>query len=87
MTAQEQIRNLALRESAEFILACYNPGELTSWINGEISDDEFFDHWETSLEEAYQFKTTSKIVELIDYLQGRFEYAIKEANRIQNENN
>jgi len=84
---KEEIKNLLLQASAEQHLAEFDQEELTAWMKGEMSDEEFFESENTCIWEPFQFEDPDSMSGLVWNLYETLRNLVERANRIQNENN
>jgi hypothetical protein len=84
---KEEITNLLLQASAEQHLAEFNQEELTAWINGELSDVEFFESENTCIWEPFQFEDPDSMSGLVWNLYDNLKHLVERVKEIQDENN
>jgi hypothetical protein len=84
---KEEITNLLLQASAEQHLAEFNQEELTAWINGELSDVEFFESENTCVWEPFEYEDSGSMSQRVLDFYDTLKHLVERINKIQNENN
>jgi hypothetical protein len=74
-----ELNKLALRFATLQVISVFDNAELDAWLDGKLTDEEFFESDNTGLWEPFEDYSTDSIVEMVDDIQtsyiGFYHYA------------